>query len=77
MTDTFLTSVRFVVSEDLKDLREGVDGLPGEALDWRPAGADTNSIAVLVTHVLTARGRGSAWPSGRRCRTATASPSSG
>jgi uncharacterized damage-inducible protein DinB len=52
MTDTFLTSVRFVVSEDLKDLREGMDGLPGEALDWKPAGADTNSIAVLVTHVL-------------------------
>jgi uncharacterized damage-inducible protein DinB len=52
MTDAFLTSVRFVVSEDLKDLREGMDGLPGEALDWKPAGADTNSIAVLVTHVL-------------------------
>ena len=52
MTDTLLTSVRFVVSEDLKDLREGVDGLPGAALDWKPAGADTNSIAVLVTHVL-------------------------
>jgi uncharacterized damage-inducible protein DinB len=52
MADTFLTSVRFVVSEDLKDLREGMDGLPGEALDWKPAGADTNSIAVLVTHVL-------------------------
>jgi uncharacterized damage-inducible protein DinB len=52
MTDTFLTSVRFVVQEDLKDLREGIDGLPGEALDWKPAGADTNSIAVLVTHVL-------------------------
>jgi uncharacterized damage-inducible protein DinB len=52
MTDTFLTSVRFVVHEDLKDLHEGVDGLPGEALDWKPAGEDTNSIAVLVTHVL-------------------------
>lgn len=52
MTDAFLTSVRFVVSEDLKDLRAAVEGLPGEALDWKPAGADTNSIAVLVTHVL-------------------------
>jgi uncharacterized damage-inducible protein DinB len=52
MTDTFLTSIRFVVQEDLNDLREAVDGLPGEALDWKPAGADTNSIAVLVTHVL-------------------------
>ena len=26
--------------------------MPGEALDWKPAGEDTNSIAVLVTHVL-------------------------
>jgi hypothetical protein len=52
MTDAFLPSIRFVVSEDLKDLRAGVEGLPGEALDWEPAGGDTNSIAVLVTHVL-------------------------
>ena len=52
MTDTFLTSVRFVVQQDLDDLLAAVDGLPGEALDWKPAGADTNSIAVLVTHVL-------------------------
>lgn len=52
MTDAFLPSIRFVVSEDLKDLRAGVEGLPGEALDWKPAGDDTNSIAVLVTHVL-------------------------
>jgi Protein of unknown function (DUF664). len=52
MTDTFLTSVRFVVQQDLADLLAAVDGLPGEALDWKPAGADTNSIAVLVTHVL-------------------------
>ena len=52
MTDTFLTSVRFVVKQDLADLLSPVDGLPGEALDWQPVGADTNSIAVLVTHVL-------------------------
>jgi uncharacterized damage-inducible protein DinB len=52
MTDTLLTSVRFVVQQDLADLLAAVDGLPGEALDWKPAGADTNSIAVLVTHVL-------------------------
>jgi uncharacterized damage-inducible protein DinB len=52
MPDTFVTSVRFVVKQDLTDLLAGVDGLPGEALDWKPAGADTNSIAVLVTHVL-------------------------
>jgi hypothetical protein len=52
MADAFLPSIRYVVAEDLKDLRAGVDGLPGEALDWKPAGEDTNSVAVLVTHVL-------------------------
>jgi uncharacterized damage-inducible protein DinB len=52
MTDALLTSARYVVKEDLKDLIDAFDGLPGEALDWKPAGADTNSIAVLVTHVL-------------------------
>ena len=52
MTDSLLPSIRYVVTEDLKDLRAGVEGLPGEALDWKPAGEDTNSIAVLATHVL-------------------------
>lgn len=52
MTDALLASARYVVKEDLKDLIDAFDGLPGEALDWKPAGADTNSIAVLVTHVL-------------------------
>jgi uncharacterized damage-inducible protein DinB len=52
MPDSLLTSARYVVKEDLKDLLDGIEGLPGEALDWKPAGADTNSIAVLVTHVL-------------------------
>ena len=27
-----------------------MDGLPGPALDWRPAGTDTNSLAVLITY---------------------------
>lgn len=52
MTDALLASARYVVKEDLKDLADAIAGLPGEALDWKPAGADTNSIAVLVTHVL-------------------------
>lgn len=52
MTDPLMTSARFVVRQDLADLRSGVDGLPGEALDWKPAGDETNSVAVLVTHVL-------------------------
>jgi len=52
MTDALLASARYIVKEDLKDLGDAIAGLPGAALDWKPAGADTNSIAVLVTHVL-------------------------
>lgn len=33
-------------------LRDAVDGLPPEALDWRPA-PGTNSVTVLVTHSIT------------------------
>jgi uncharacterized damage-inducible protein DinB len=35
------------------DLRRIVEDLPAEALNWAP-GPDTNSIAVLVTHLLGA-----------------------
>jgi uncharacterized damage-inducible protein DinB len=52
MTDPIFASARYVVDEALKELRTAIEGLPGEALDWRPAGADTNSVAVVATHVL-------------------------
>jgi uncharacterized damage-inducible protein DinB len=47
-----LASAAYVLRDDIKELRDAVDGLPDEALNWKPAGDDTNSIAVLVTHVL-------------------------
>ena len=50
--DTMLASAAYVLKDSLGELRRGVDGLPDEALNWEPAGDDTNSIAVLVTHVL-------------------------
>jgi uncharacterized damage-inducible protein DinB len=52
MTDAMLASAAFVLTDDFKELREAVDGLPDEALNWKPAGEDTNSVAVLVTHML-------------------------
>lgn len=52
MTDSMLASAAFVLKQDLDEVRAAVDGLPDEAINWKPAGQDTNSVAVLVTHVL-------------------------
>ncbi|RLC59278.1 MAG: DinB family protein [Chloroflexi bacterium] len=52
MTDAITPSARFVLRELLGELRAAVEGVPAEALNWRPAGEETNSIAVLATHAL-------------------------
>ncbi len=52
MTDAITASARFVLKESLGELRAAVEGVPAEALNWRPGGEETNSIAVLATHVL-------------------------
>ena len=38
----------------MKELRSSIEGLPVEALNWRPAGDATNSIAVLANHAVYA-----------------------
>ncbi len=50
-TDHVLASARKLVSDSLTELRAAVDGLPAEALNWRPS-PDTNSMAILVTHTM-------------------------
>ena len=50
--DPHLTSARAVLRAARDDMRAAIDGLPTDALNWRPAGDDTNSIAVLATHSL-------------------------
>lgn len=52
-TDPILQSARKLISESLEDLRESIQNLPTEALNWRPT-PDTNSIAVLVAHTIGA-----------------------
>ena len=46
--DPILSSARYVVRESLAELRKTIEGVPVEALNWRPAGDDSNSLAVLV-----------------------------
>ncbi|MEX0800234.1 MAG: DinB family protein [Dehalococcoidia bacterium] len=53
MTDPLLASAREVLRRTRADMRASIEGIPPDALNWRPAGNDTNSIAVLATHSLT------------------------
>jgi len=50
--DAVLPAAQYVLRDSLKDFREAIDGLPLEALNWKPVEGDTNSIAVLTTHTL-------------------------
>jgi len=52
MSDNLLASGRYILKTSLEDLRVALEGLPAEALNWKPAGEETNTITVLVTHVL-------------------------
>jgi hypothetical protein len=50
MSDPIIAAARRAAAEAFAVLRTAVDGLDATALNARPAGADTNSIAVLTTH---------------------------
>ena len=52
MADATIDGIREVLEESLGELRKGVAGRSVEQLNARPAGGDTNSIAVIVTHAL-------------------------
>jgi len=52
MTDSMPASAAYVLTQSIGELRSALDGLPDDALNWKPAGDETNSVAVLTTHVL-------------------------
>jgi hypothetical protein len=54
MADPIITATRELCGDAFDVLRRSVDGLDADALNRRPGGPDTNSIAVLVTHALGA-----------------------
>jgi hypothetical protein len=51
-TDPFISAARRIMIEALVDMRACIDGAPPTALNWRPGGDDTNTIAVLTVHAL-------------------------
>jgi hypothetical protein len=52
--DATIEALREVLGESLDELRRGIEGLTVDELNARPAGGETNSIAVIVTHALGA-----------------------
>ena len=52
--DPSILAFREVLDEGLEELHKGIDGLTVDELNARPAGGETNSIAVIVTHALGA-----------------------
>jgi hypothetical protein len=52
VADPILSAARRFIAGGFATLRSVVEAVPAEALNWRPAGEETNSIAVLVTHAV-------------------------
>ena len=52
MADPLIEAASDLLDTALRDMREAIAGAPPERLNDRPAGEDTNSIAVLAVHAL-------------------------
>jgi len=50
MSDPTIEAAREIFDESVDHLREAIEGLSPDALDWRPAGEETNPIVVLAVH---------------------------
>jgi len=51
-SDPIIATARETFETALGDMRPAVEGASPEALNWRPAAVETNSIAVLAVHVM-------------------------
>ena len=50
--DPILAGAREVLEFALEEMRTTLEGADDAAVNWRPGDADTNSLAVLTTHVM-------------------------
>jgi hypothetical protein len=53
VSDPAIDAARGFVDHSLDAMRRAIVGSPPELLNWRPAGEDTNTIAVLAVHAVT------------------------
>lgn len=52
MSDPMIVAAQEMLRTATDDLRPAVEDAPAAALNWKPGGDDTNSIAVLGVHVM-------------------------
>jgi uncharacterized damage-inducible protein DinB len=48
-----VVAARSMFDRNVEAMRSAIEGAPPEALNWRPAGPETNSIAILTVHAIT------------------------
>ena len=53
MSDPAIEAARDIASNSLDSMRRAIVDAPPELLNWRPAGEDTNPIAVIAVHAIT------------------------
>ena len=52
LTEATISGVQTQFRVVVNDLRQALDGLEGEALNWRPVGDESSSIYMLVSHMM-------------------------
>lgn len=53
MPDPFTAAAAGILDDALADMRSAIDGAATDALNWKPGGDGTNSIAVLAVHSMS------------------------
>jgi len=53
VSDPAIDAAREIAGGSLDAMRQAIVGAPPELLNWRPAGDETNPIAVLAVHALS------------------------
>jgi uncharacterized damage-inducible protein DinB len=52
VTDPMVAAARHMLDRCVADMRPALEGASVEALNWRPAGEETNSIGILAVHAM-------------------------
>jgi uncharacterized damage-inducible protein DinB len=53
VTDPMVAAARNMLESCVAGMRPAIEGASADALNWRPAGEETNSIGILAVHAMT------------------------